>query len=214
MRVDWVPVSASALVAGVTALALGAILLPSSGGDSADSLRLVEEHGGRWIAVSALFFLASVAMTLGLPSILTLFHRRGASLGLTGLVVFSVGCIGIAGYAMLLAFFRALVLTHAISAASIDDVTHDAGLSAFLYGWIAAFYLGELLLGIALLRAGTTPTWVPWTLIAHVALLPASSVLPETVRAGTILVMAVGFAGIAITANAAEVTSSPAEASP
>jgi hypothetical protein len=205
MRVDWVPVSASALVAGVISLALGAILLPAGDGSASDSLRLVEEDGGRWLAVSALFFLASVAMTLGLPSILTLFTRRGSWLGMTALVVFSVGCIGTAGYATLLAFFRALVRTDSLRAESFADVTHDVGLSAFLYGWVAAFYLGELLLAFALMRAGTTPRWIPWLLILHVALLPVSSILPHLVQSATVLIMAVGFAGIAITANSADV---------
>ncbi len=204
MRVDWVPVSASALVAGATALALGAILLPTGDGDSAQSLRLVEQNDGRWLAVSGLFFLASVALTLGLPSILTLFERRGSRLGMTALVVFSVGCIGTAGYAMLLAFFRALVLTGAINDEAFSDVTQDAGLNAFLYGWVAAFYVGELLLAVALMRAGTTPRWVPWLLILHVATLPLSSVLPEMLQSGSVLIMTVGFAGIAITANNAE----------
>jgi hypothetical protein len=201
MRVDWVPVSASALVAGVTALALGAILLPTGNGGSSESLRLVEQNDGRWIAVSGLFFLASVAMTLGLPSILTLFDRRGSRLGMTALVVFAIGCIGTAGYAMLLAFFRALVLQNAIRDEAFTAVSKDAGLTAFLYGWVAAFYLGELLLALALLRAATTPRWVPWLLLLHVALLPMSGILPQPIRSGSVLVMAVGFAGIAITAN-------------
>ena len=205
MRVDWVPVSASALVAGSTALALGAILLPTGGGDSSESLQLVEQNDGRWLAVAGLFFLASVALTLGLPSILTLFDRRSSWLGMTALVVFAVGCIGTAGYAMLLAFFRALVRTDAIRDQAFSDVTRDAGLNAFLYGWIAAFYLGEVLLAVALLRAGTTPTWIPWMLILHVGTFPLAPILPQGLQAATVLIMAVGFSGIAITANNAEV---------
>ena len=205
MRVDWVPVSASALVAGSTALALGAILLPTGGGDSSEPLRLVEQNDGRWLAVAGLFFLASVALTLGLPSILTLFDRRSSWLGMTALAVFAVGCIGTAGYAMLLAFFRALVRTDAIRGQAFSDVTRDAGLNAFLYGWIAAFYLGEMLLAVALLRARTTPTWIPWMLILHVGTFPLAPILPQGLQAGTVLIMAVGFSGIAITANNAEV---------
>ena len=83
--------------------------------------------------------------------------------------------------------------------------TSDAGLNAFLYGWIAAFYLGELLLAVALLRAGTTPTWIPWMLILHVVTFPLSPILPQGLQAATVMIMAVGFSGIAITANNAEV---------
>ena len=108
------------------------------------------------MAVSLLYFAASVALVIGLPAILTLFERRGFRTGLTAVGVFTVGCVGIAGFAMLLVFFRALVVTNAIDAETIDAVGSEAGLAAVLYGWIAAFYLGELLLSIALFRARTT----------------------------------------------------------
>lgn len=200
MRIDWVPFSASALVAGATALSVGALLMPASE-DSGDSLRIVQEQGGQWMAVAGLYFFASVALTIGLPSVLTLFERRGSRTGLTALAVFSVGCVGIAGYAMLLAFFRALALTDSISAASLDTVTDDPGLAVFLYGWIGAFYLGELLLGIALLMAQTTPRWVPVLLLVHVALFPVSSLLPTSIQPLTALLITVALTGVGISAN-------------
>ena len=49
------------------------------------------------------------------------------------------------------------------------------------------------------------PTWIPWMLILHVGTLPLAPILPEGLQAGTVLIMAVGFSGIAITANNAEV---------
>lgn len=200
MRIDWVPFSASALVAGATALSVGALLMPASE-DSGDSLRIVQEQGGQWMAVAGLYFFASVALTIGLPSVLTLFERRGSRTGLTALAVFTVGCVGIAGFAMLLAFFRALALNDSISAASLDEVTGDPGLAVFLYGWIGAFYLGELLLGIALLMAQTTPRWVPVLLLVHVALFPVSSLLPQSVQPLTALLITVALAGVGISAN-------------
>jgi hypothetical protein len=181
------------------------MLLPHGEGDSAQLFRLVEQNNGRWLAVAGLFFLASVAMTLGLPCILTLFERKGSRLGIVALVVFSIGCIGTSGYAMLLAFFRALVLTDAIRDEALPAVTHDPGLLLFLYFWVAALYLGELLLAFALMLAKATPRWVPWLLVLHVATLPLSSILPQALRSGSVLLMTVGFAGIAITANSADV---------
>ncbi len=200
-QLDWVPVSAALLVTGAMALAFGALLSPT-GSDSADTLRIVQEQDGRWLVVAVVYFLASVALTLGLPAILTLFERRGRNLGLTSGLVLAFGFIGTAGYAMLMVFFRALVITHAIVDQNLDDVTNENGLSVFLYGWIAAFYLGELLLAIALLLAGTTPRWVPIVLIAHVATLPLGAVLPDLVTKASVMLLAVGFAGIAIQAVA------------
>jgi hypothetical protein len=200
MRVDWVPFSASGLVAGATALSIGALLMPQAE-EASDMLRLADGDAGRWMAVALLYFASSVGLVIGLPSILTLFDRKGLRTGLTAVGVFTIGCVGIAGFAMLLVFFRSLVVTHAIDIETIDRVSSEVGLSAFLYGWIGAFYLGELLLGIALLRAGSTPKWIPAVLIAHVALLPISSFLPGEIQSMTTLLITVGLCGVGITAN-------------
>jgi hypothetical protein len=200
MRIDWVPYSAAALVLGATALSVGALLLPTGDG-AAMTLQVAESQSGRWLAVAVLYFLAAVTLTLGMPSILTLFTVRGAKFGMTAIGVFTVGCVGIAGFAMLLVFFRALAVTDAIEVGSIDQVGSGAGLSVFLLGWIGAFYLGELLLAIALLLASTTPRWVPGVLLLHVALFPLSSFLPDRVQSLTALLVTVGLCGVGVTAN-------------
>jgi hypothetical protein len=207
MRIDWLPFSASALVAGATALSVGGLLTPS-GESSAETLRLAGAEDFRWMAVAVLFFVASVGLTLGLPAILTLFDQRTAKLGLTAVAVFAIGCIGIAGYAMLLAFFQALVDADALQAATLDQVAADTSFGSFLFGWIGAFYLGELLIAVALLRAGTAPRWVSLLLIGHVVLLPVSQLLPEAVSSLTVLLVTVGFAGVGIEANSRHLVTS------
>ena len=199
MRIDWVPYSASALVAGATALSVGALLLPT-GQETSETLRIADEKGALWFAVSLLFFLASVALTVGVPAILTLFDGRGSRLGLIAVSMFTVGAIGTAGYAMLLAFIRALVKEDAISGHSLDTITQDTGLAIFLYGWIAFFVLGELLLAIALLVARSTPRWIPLLLIAHVAMVPLGSFLPEDLEPMSALLLTIGLSGIGINA--------------
>ena len=200
MRVDWVPFSASALVAGATALSIGSLLMPQAD-EAKDMLTLAEQDGGRWMAVSLLYFAASVALVVGLPAIITLFDRKGFRTGLTAVGVFTIGCVGIAGFAMLLVFFRALAVTDAITPGTIDRVSDEAGLAAVLFGWIGAFYLGELLLAIALLMAGTTAKWIPVVLLVHVALLPVSSLLPAGIQSLTALLITVALCGVGITAN-------------
>jgi hypothetical protein len=169
--------------------------------EAQDMLHLVQDEGGRWLAVSLLYFAASVALVIGLPAILTLFDRRGLRTGLTAVGVFTIGCVGIAGFAMLLVFFRALAVTDAIDIDTIDEVSSEPGLAAVLYGWIAAFYLGELLLSIALFKARTTPLWIPVVLLLHVALFPVSSLLPDDAQSLTTLLITVGLCGGGITAN-------------
>src|ERR1044072_7795708 len=115
MRVDWGPFSASGLVAGATALSIGSLLMPQAE-EASDMLHLASDDAGRWMAGSLVYFASSVAVVMGLPSSLPRFDRGGFRAGLTAVGVFTIGCVGIAGFAMLLVFFRSLVVTHAISA--------------------------------------------------------------------------------------------------
>src|SRR5512139_1325041 len=111
MRTDWVPYSASALVIGAMSMVLGAVLNPLSGsGRAAETLRVAGQEDGRWLGMAVMYFLASVFLTLGLPSLLSLFVRRGRSLGLVAVGVFSIGAIGLSGFAMLMVFMRSLVI--------------------------------------------------------------------------------------------------------
>jgi hypothetical protein len=197
MRIDWVPYSAAALVLGATALSVGALLAPQL---SEQNVLVSDFADTRWLAVAALYFIASAMLTVGMPSVMTLMGR-GGRLGLSAIGVFTVGTLGIAGYAFLIAFMRALAQDNKIGSLDLEMVSQDTGLLALLYGWIGAFYLGELLLGIALLRARTTPTWVPGVLLLHVALFPLSSFLPEGVQSLTALLVTVGLCGVGVTAN-------------
>ncbi|MDF1604962.1 hypothetical protein [Nocardioides sp. YIM 152315] len=200
MRMEWLPVSAALLLTGALALASASILLPSSDG-TAEALRVVQEQGGVWMAAAVIFFVASVCLSLGLPAIVVLFEQRGRALGLVSVVVLAFGFIGTSGYAMLMVFFRSLVVTDTIVGQGLDEVAEDAGLLVFLYAWIIGFVLGELLLGIALLRAGTVPRWVPFALLLHVVAIACSALLPDWLGKVTILLFVAGMAGIAIQAT-------------
>jgi hypothetical protein len=198
MRVTWVPLSASALVAGAAALSVAALLTPVM--SDSETLTFDDLEDDRYLIVAAMYFVTACALTLGLPSILTLFRKRNG-LGLVAIGVFVIGCLGIAGYAMLLVFMRAMAVTDSAAVPDLSGVGEDAGLLGFVYGWVAAFYLGELLLAIALLRATSTPRWIPAVLIAHVVLLPFSGVMPATVQAVEALLITAGLAGIGIFAG-------------
>lgn len=201
MRSDWVPLSASALVIGVMALVFGSLLNPQEAGASAaQTMQVVGREGGRWLGMSVMYFGASVAMTLGLPALLSLFVKRGRRLGLFAVSVFSIGVIGTSGYAMLLVFFRALVKAEALQNSKLEEVTADNGLGIFLYGWIAGFYLGVLLIALALFVAKRTPGWVPVVLVAFVALFPFAEQIGRVGQVLQVMGLAVAFTGIAISA--------------
>ena len=212
MRLDWIPTSAAAFVTGAMALTFGSLLMPA-GSSTADTLQVARDQDGRWLAAAVIFFLASVALTLGLPAAMSLFERRGRVLASLAAVVLAIGFLGTAGYSMIIVFFRAVAVNTTsaytsqstdgpahLTGAQLDQIVHDQGLTIFLYGWIAAFYLGELLLAVALLRAGATPHWVPAALLAHVASIVVSSALPHAISSALVLLVAVGFAGVAIEA--------------
>jgi MFS family permease len=209
MRSEWVPLSASALVIGVMALLLGSVLNPTQGADSlAQALHVVDREGGQWLAVAVLYFGSSIAMTLGLPTLLSLLAHRGRTLGYFGVGVFSVGVIGLAGYAMLMVFLHALVTTDALRTGKLDEVIGERGFGVFLYGWLVGFLLGVLLIALALLRARTTARWVPLLLLVFVVLLPFSSMLGRVGSALDVLCLVVAFTGVAMAATSPEDRSS------
>lgn len=200
MRSDWIPMSASALVVGAMAMVFGALLNPQSAADesAAETLRVVTEEGGRWLGMAVMYFFASVAMTLGLPSLLSLFTDRGRRTGFLAVGVFSVGVIGLAGFAMLLVFFRALAGADAIADGRLDAATKDLGLSVFLNGWIASFYVGLLLVALALFMAKKTPPWVPGLVVVFVVLFPFASQIGRVGQVLQVMALAVAFTGVAI----------------
>lgn len=203
MRTEWLPMSASALVIGAMSLVLGALLNPVPGSqDAAATLRLVDHSGGRWLGMAVMYFIASVTLSLGLPALVSLFTKEGRRIGLLAVAVFAVGAIGLAGYAMLMVFFRALVQHDALrtTGEGLDAVTHDVGLSAFLYGWIACFYLGVLLVSVALFVSRKTARWVPYTLVFFLAVGPFTPHLGRAGAALQILAFAVAFTGVAVAA--------------
>ena len=201
MRSDWIPLSASALVIGVMALVFGSLLNPQpADGSSAQTIRLVAQNAGQFLGTSVMFVAAAVTLILGLPALLSLFATRGRRIGVTAVGVFTIGVVGIAGYAMLLVFFRALVKNTLITGTELDKVAQDPGLLVFLYGWIGAFYIGLLLVAIALFVAKATSTWVPVVLVIYVALFPFGSQVGKVGQIIELMGLAAAFTGIAIAA--------------
>lgn len=201
MRWDWIPLSASALVVGVMALAFGALLNPvPAGGDSAQTVATVAMAGSRWLGMAVMYFLASVTLTLGLPAVLSLFEVRARALGVIAVSVLAVGFIGTSGYAMLLVFFRALVREDAIRTGTLDSVTKDAGLGIFLFGWVAAFYAGLFLLALALFVARRTPVWVPLLMLVFVGLFPVIEKIGRVGQVAQVVALAFAFTGVATAA--------------
>lgn len=200
------PYSAAALASGAVALVLGALAMPSEP-NAHEILTTIQMADGRWLMGSAAFFIASVGLTMGLPAVLSLVPRRGRVLGLVGVSIFAIGTIGTAGYAALLVFVRALIMQTVITPVQIDRLSEDDGLVIYMGVFLIAFYLGETIMAIALLRAGSVARWVPAMMLLHVAFLPVVTMLPDVFRSVQAVVVGVALMGVAVSANDASVAS-------
>jgi hypothetical protein len=212
MRTEWLPVSAAALVTGMMALILGQMLNPGGSESSpAAQMMVAAEFPGRWLAMSVLFFGGAAALVLGMPAVMSLFQeRRGRGVGMTGVAVFTIGCVGVGGLAALMLMFRALALETMeaealITAREITMVTNaleEPGLTISLSVWVYGFMLGVLLIAIGLFRARDVPAWVPGLLMGFLAVqvvLPflGSGTDARVASAVGLILLAGGFTGIA-----------------
>lgn len=205
MRTDWVSPSAATLVVGAFALVLGTMLSPADAGETAtQALRVVDQNEGRLLGMAVFYFLASLGLMLGMPAVLSVVARRGWRLGVSGVMVFSVGVLGTAGFAMLLVFFRALVVNGSVTGSSVDQLTDDLGLVVFVYTWVIGFYAGLVLIAAALFVSRATPYWVPGLLLLGVAFAPFAAMLGNLGSALQTLSLAVGFTGVAVAAVASD----------
>jgi hypothetical protein len=212
MRSEWLPVSAAALVTGVMALILGQMLNPGGSESSPTSQMIVAaEYPGRWLAMSVLFFGGAAALILGMPAVMSLFQeRRGRGVGMTGVAVFVVGCVGVGGLSALMLMFRALALETVEGEtlvvrdeiAMVTNSLDEPGLAISLSVWVYGFMLGVLLIAIGLFRTKQVPAWVPGLLMGFLAV----QVLVPFLGDGTdariasavgLILLAGGFTGIA-----------------
>jgi hypothetical protein len=87
-----------------------------------------------------------------------------------------------------------------VQGSTFDEVTGDRALAIFLEGWVIGFYGGVLLLAVGLLRARTTPRWVPWVMLLFVLAMPFASHLGRVGQALQVLAFAAACTGMAVSA--------------
>jgi hypothetical protein len=198
MEVRWVPLSAGLLATGALTLLCGALMTPT--GDASETLQVVEESGSQWLLACVMYLLSSFSLTLGMPALYVLLRRHTPRLGLAAVGIFTIGTIALCGYAALLVFYRALVLTDALSG-PVDDVTSDVGIAAFLAILLGCFFVGELLLAVAALRTPGIARWIPVVIGLHVLSIPLTSLFPESIQNVPSGLIAAALCGLAIAAN-------------
>jgi hypothetical protein len=106
-----------------------------------------------------------------------------------------LGLVGAIGYAWAYVFFTGTVLL-----ALVDSPKDWSALEAELGIWVTVHGLLMLIagsgFGIAVVRAGVLPHWTGLTLVAGVALVAASSTLPEVAQTVSAGARALGFVGM------------------
>lgn len=201
MSTTWQHWSAASLASGAVLLVLGSLMLPADGGDIPGMIDSVRDQSGKWVMASFAFLLASGAMTLGLPSVLTLVRTRGHRFGMVAVGIWAMGTIGLGAYAALLIFFRTVVPAVHMTPAEARVVAADPILTAFILVITVSFLLGEVLTGVALLIARTVPPWVGALLLVHALVASVAEALPTPVERLQVVMFGVALMGISVRAS-------------
>jgi hypothetical protein len=215
VRSGWLAWSAASLVIGTAALTLAASVNPNpSGVDARQVLEVAMMPDSVYVGMAAALLLASIALMFGLPTLWAACGDRPGLLGVLAVSVYSLGVLGCAGYAVLLVFVRALAVANAFRPGGLERVINDDLVSVVLFGWVACFYLGGLLLALAMFRSRTLPAWVPGALVVSLALLPLASMLGRIGQVLQVLMLTMAFTGVATSVvqhdmRAAEPASAP-----
>jgi hypothetical protein len=185
------------LASGAVLLVLAALAMPPTS-EVGQVISAVRHEDAAWLMASAAFFLASVALTMGLPAILTLMPPRRQVVGMVGLWIWSIGTIGTSALAAFLILFRATVRVVEISPTDVEQLSHDAVLSTTLLFVVGSFYLGELVVALVLLLASRLPRWIPVLLLVHIAIAPVNNLLPERLQGLQAIVLGAGLMALAV----------------
>lgn len=196
----WLPWSAASLASGAVLVVLGIFALPASL-DIASLLESAQNEDAMWLVAAVAFALASMGLTLGLPTIYSLLPVHRAALGMVGLWIWSMGMIGTAGLASLLVGFRALVHTMHFSHAETEQLSSDPAMLAFFAIVMGSFYVGELIVALVLLSGRTVSRWVPLLLMGHLLLSGITVQMPESTRPVQSVVLAAALVAMAVKAS-------------
>lgn len=201
MGATWQQWSAASLASGAVLLVLGSLMLPADGSDVAAMIASARADDGKWVMTAFAFLMASVAMTLGLPTVLAIIRSRGRRLAILGVAVWAMGTIGLGAYASLLMFFRTVVAAEALTAAEASRVADDRTMQLFVLTIAAAFLLGEAITAVALLHSRATPRWVGALLLVHVLTASIAEMLPTPVERFQVLMFGVALMGVSVQAS-------------
>lgn len=185
---------------GAASLFYAAQNLPRPGGEGEVFQHIVDAPDGL-LSPSAIILIGAACLTLGLPSVFTLFPDRARS-GVVGLALMALGAMTLAGFAHQLILLRSIVDLRPLSDGDLVALMADQMQGGLLVVAYLFFFVGELGVAWSLSNGCGVPRWIPLALVAHVV--TGIAALPFDLGwLGQVpsVFMAAAFAGIGITAN-------------
>lgn len=168
MRTEWILGSAAMLMLGALLLAAGVSTSPVPDNvPLAEALEMGRQAPTQWLVSAALMFAASLVLTLGAVTLLTLLRGR-RRLGVAATALFACGTVGMTGYAALMFFLRGVVVEDLLVDGGSERIQHDGGLLVFSLGWSLCFLGGLALTAAGIWMDATAPRWVPVAVIVFV----------------------------------------------
>lgn len=182
--------AAIALVVSGLSLALGMALHPTQ--PLGDHIATTE-----WVVSHLLWWIGGMTGVLGLAG---LYLRQRADVGLLGFIGASSAILGVALIANAM-YFEAFIAP-SLAAQSLelfDAYPTGGGWGGFLAGVLAAgalFGVGFILLGVAMYRARSMPTWAIALAVLGGVPFAVNFLLPQLVAILAAIVFAIGLAGL------------------
>jgi hypothetical protein len=166
--------------AGLTSLVVGAVLLAlgrvlsTNGGSTADRLH---QMTGNDVRVSASALLAIAGFTALVPGFLTVAASVRGRAALLGTIGSGLVVVGAVGFSVLAAIdLSTLAATKVSPAAPMREYLHQLDLSPGILVLtpfaVVGYFIGPFLVTLAARRAGFVPGWLPWLMLASLALQP------------------------------------------
>jgi hypothetical protein len=192
--------SALALVGAGAGIVVGHLLTVAPDQEMRPYLDQLAQHRTTSTLGMLLTAVGGFLVVPGLSAWLRLVRDRGARFATAGAVLAGIGITALAaGDVMIGLVMGSLVEKHQDTAEAVYRVADTEALLGLPFALAPVFVLGMILLGIALLRAGTLPTWLGVLVIVGAVALPVSN--GGGLRAFlTLMPLGVALAGVGITA--------------
>jgi hypothetical protein len=163
--------AACVVLAPLFALVGALIGYQGTGDDLGEEVRWIEEHTGRWLASNALWLYGSLLFIPGAIGLLRLVRRPSvaATVGASLLVVGSFFHGAVISYSQVEAPLAESGIGRAEVVRFVSDEMFDHTAFLLVLAPFVAFYLGLLVLGVALWRSRVVAAWVPATIVVALA---------------------------------------------